>query len=129
LCFLLFPACYTIKQGATLFSLLARAQPLEKLNLTDEKTAQFVQYVRDIRVFAVTELGLKDTKNYTGYVTIDRDYLAAVVSACDPDSFNTYEWRFPVVGRMPYKGFFDTEDARAEAAKLKKKGLMFGCAA
>jgi predicted aminopeptidase len=118
-----FSACYTLKQGAAMFSLLGRAVPLEKLDLSDEKTAQFVERVRDIRAFAVNELGLRDTKNYTRYVNIERDYLAAVVSACDAGRFKTYEWRFPIVGRVPYKGFFNIKDARKEADKLKAKGL------
>jgi predicted aminopeptidase len=63
------------------------------------------------------------SKNYTRYVKLDRDYLAAVVSASAKDSFTRYEWRFPIVGAMPYKGFFDVDDARKERAKLEKKGL------
>jgi predicted aminopeptidase len=68
-------------------------------------------------------LGLKESKNYTKYVEIDRDYLAAVVSACAGDSFTRHEWHFPVVGSVPYKGFFDLQDARKEAARLKKDDL------
>jgi predicted aminopeptidase len=56
-------------------------------------------------------------------VEIDRDYLAAVVSACAADSFTRHEWHFPVVGAVPYKGFFDPKDAEKEAAKLKAQGL------
>jgi predicted aminopeptidase len=46
-----------------------------------------------------------------------------VVSACAADSFARHEWKYPVVGAMPYKGFFKIEDARRERAKLEKKGL------
>jgi predicted aminopeptidase len=88
-----------------------------------EKNRRFVEQVQDIRRFAREELGLAATKNYTKYVTIDRDYLAAVVSASAADSFERHEWRFPVVGSMPYKGFFDPADARKERAKLEKRGL------
>ncbi len=82
-----------------------------------------MERVQDIRRFAMEELGLEMSKNYTRYVNIDRDYLAAVVSACAADSFTRYEWHFPVVGSMPYKGFFNVEDARKERDKLEKKGL------
>jgi predicted aminopeptidase len=54
---------------------------------------------------------------------MDRDYLAAVASAAAQDSFTRHEWKYPVVGVMPYKGFFNVEDARKERAKLEKKGL------
>jgi predicted aminopeptidase len=46
-----------------------------------------------------------------------------VVSASAKDSFTRYEWHYPVVGDMPYKGFFNVEDARKERDKLEKKDL------
>ncbi|MDR0315366.1 MAG: aminopeptidase, partial [Treponema sp.] len=119
--------CYTLKQGSTLLGYLNRAVPLESLLETSDIDGagnnSFVERVQDIRRFAMEELGLKMSKNYTRYVQIDRDYLAAVVSASAQDSFSRYEWHFPVVGAMPYKGFFNVEDARKERAKLEKKGL------
>ena len=118
--------CYTLKQGATMLGYLNRAVPLEKIsegeNVSDEDLL-FVQKVNDIRRFAMEELRLKESKNYTRYVELDRDYLAAVVSACAKDSFPRHEWWFPVVGRVPYKGFFNVDGARAERAKLEKKDL------
>ncbi|MDR0457398.1 MAG: aminopeptidase [Treponema sp.] len=126
--------CYTLKQGSIMLGYLSRAVPLESLPKTaaggneteiaeTEKILRFVELIGDIRRFAMEELGLKISKNYTRYVQIDRDYLAAVVSASAADSFTRYEWRYPVVGSMPYKGFFNVEDARRERAKLEKKGL------
>jgi predicted aminopeptidase len=82
-----------------------------------------VERIRDIRRFAQDELGLRETANYTRYVDINRDYLAAVVSASAEDSFSRHEWWFPVVGKVPYKGFFNPDDARREGKKLQKKGL------
>jgi predicted aminopeptidase len=125
----LFSGCYTLKQGTAMLGYLNSAVPLESLLAAEsagsdaEKNRRFVELVRDIRHFASEELGLAMSKNYTHYVSIDRDYLAAVVSASAPDSFTPYQWRFPVVGTMPYKGFFNVEDARKERAKLEKKGL------
>jgi predicted aminopeptidase len=124
--------CYTLKQGTTLLSYLGRAVPLEAL-LEDkangaqdpeaEKNRLFVERIKDIRRYAKEELGLNMGKNYTRYVKIDRDYLAAVVSACAADSFTRHEWKYPVVGAMPYKGFFNIEDARKERVKLEKNGF------
>jgi predicted aminopeptidase len=118
--------CYTLKQGTTMLGYLGQAVPLEKLASGDgasEEDREFVKRVDDIRRFAMEELGLKESKNYTRYVELDRDYLAAVVSASPNDSFGRYEWWFPVVGRVPYKGFFNVADARKERAKLEKKDL------
>jgi predicted aminopeptidase len=117
-----FSGCYTLQQGTTLLGYLGRAVPLDSLAGSDE-TLRFVERVRDIRLFAMEELGLAESANYTRYVELDRDYLAAVVSATAKDSFTRHEWWYPVVGRMPYKGFFNVKDARKEREKLQKKGL------
>jgi predicted aminopeptidase len=134
----LFSGCYTLSQGVTLLGYLGRAVPLEELtageggegndgedaeNTEAGENARFVERVRDIRRFATGELGLAESANYSKYVALDRNYLAAVVSAAAPDSFTRYEWWFPVVGKVPYKGFFKVEDARREQDKLRKKGL------
>jgi predicted aminopeptidase len=130
----LFSGCYAIRQGTVMLGYLNRAVPLESLlesgntgggdEISEmEKNRRFVERVQDIRRFAMEELGLEISRNYTRYVSMDRDYLAAVVSASEADSFTRYEWKYPVVGRMPYKGFFNVEDARRERAKLEEKGL------
>jgi len=119
----LLSGCYTLKQGVTMLGYLNRAVPLEKLARTDPDKEEFVRLVNDIRAFAMEELGLAMSKNYTRYVELDRSFLAAVVSASAKDSFTRHEWHFPVVGAMPYKGFFDVQDARKERAKLEKKDL------
>ncbi|GHV81216.1 hypothetical protein AGMMS49944_30070 [Spirochaetia bacterium] len=100
---------------------LGKAVPLESLLATQD--AEFARQVMDIRRFALEKLGLRETSNYTKYVEIDRNYLAAVVSASAGDSFDRHEWWFPIVGSVPYKGFFNPADARKERTKLEKKGL------
>jgi predicted aminopeptidase len=118
--------CYSLKQGTIMLGYLGRAVPLKELSTGEnvsEEDRLFVTRVENIRRFAMTELGLKESKNYTRYVKLNRDYLAAVVSASPKDSFGRYEWWFPVVGKLPYKGFFLVKDAGKERAKLEKKGL------
>jgi len=118
--------CYTLRQGTTMLGYLNRAVPLEELAANETATdddRNFVQRVEDIRRFAIEKLGLKASRNYTRYVELDRDYLAAVVSASAKDSLTAYQWWFPVVGNVPYKGFFNVEDARKERAGLEKKDL------
>jgi predicted aminopeptidase len=115
---LLLSGCYTLKQGITLLGYLNQAIPLEKIDNED-----FIRLVKEIRAFAMEELGLKESRNYTSFVKLDRDYLAAVVSASAKDSFRRHEWDYPIVGRLPYKGFFNIKDARKERSELEKKGL------
>lgn len=126
LSFLSLGGCYVLKQGSTLLDYRHRAVPIDSMirdESTPEDTRKFLERVKEIKRFAVDELGLAENDNYTNYVDINRDYLALVVSATEKDSFKRYEWWFPVVGDVPYKGFFEEKDAREEAAELKKKDL------
>ena len=118
--------CYTIRQGVTFLGYLNRAIPLEELVTREGATEDdiaFVQRVNNIREFALGYLGLDGHRNYTRYVALDRNFLAAVVSASAPDSFDRHYWWFPVVGRMPYKGFFNVDGARRERDRLERRGL------
>ena len=121
-----FSGCYTIRQGSAFLGYLNRAVPLESLIAADDATEEdhlFVQRVQDIRGFAFDYLGLDGRRNYTRYVALDRDFLAAVVSASASDSFTRHYWWFPVVGRVPYKGFFNVDGARRERERLERRGM------
>jgi predicted aminopeptidase len=43
--------------------------------------------------------------------------------AAPRDSLEPYTWWFPIVGRVPYRGYFDDADAVAEAQSLENRGL------
>lgn len=123
--FLSLTGCYVIQQGTILLSYHSRAVPVEELltqTETEPETKTFLSQVQDIRTFATEELGLMSNTNYTTYVELDRQHLAYVVSASDAVSFTPYEWWFPIVGKVPYKGFFREPDARKEAQGLRQKG-------
>ncbi|MDR2543831.1 MAG: aminopeptidase [Treponema sp.] len=113
-----FSGCYTVKQGVTMLGYLCRAVPLED---TDDE--DFIRLVGEIRAFAGEELGLTMSKSYTRIVELNRDYLAAVVSASAKDSFRRHEWLYLIVGRLPYKGFFNVDGARKEQRRLEKRDL------
>ncbi len=123
---LLISACYVTEQGTRYLSIRSKAIPVAKA-LADSKTAPEVrallERVAEVRVFASEKLGLKQTKNYTSIVMTDRDHLADIVSACAELSFNRYLWSYPLVGKLPYQGYFTLSEAQAESSRLKKKGL------
>lgn len=66
--------------------------------------------------------GLKPTGNYETYVQLHRPAVSWVVSACEPLRFEPMHWSFPVVGSVPYLGFFDPMDAAAYGRSLKSQG-------
>jgi predicted aminopeptidase len=80
-----------------------------------------LQLVLDVRDYA-DSIGLDAGKTYTTYADVGRDTLLMVLQAAPPDCICPYTWKWPIVGRMPYKGFFDAADARREAARLEARG-------
>jgi predicted aminopeptidase len=68
-------------------------------------------------------LGLKKTQNYQKVYLKSRQNPIYTISASPKDRLVRKTWWFPVVGRMPYLGFFDLERARAKKADLVKNDL------
>jgi predicted aminopeptidase len=117
---------YLIKSAYSQADLLRRRVPIDEAlkneSLTEQQKAKLKLAV-DARVFAEKELGLKATENYTSYVQLDRPFVTYVVSAAPKNELTHHLWRYPVVGSLPYKGFFNPDDAKEEADKLKAEGL------
>ena len=116
---------YLAKQGGYLLRYSSGAQPVKSLledPSTPADTKEFLLRVQDIKRFAVETVGLKNNDNYTRYREIDRDHMVDVVQACDAASFDPYMWGYPILGRLPYKGFYERPDADAEASRLKGLG-------
>lgn len=127
ICFILvlFNGCYLIKQGIYLVRYNSRARPFEAILKdpdTEEKIRSFLKLAQEIRTFAIDSVGLEKNDNYSRMVEINNDYIAVFVSAAQKLSFEQYKWCFPVLGCIPYKGFFELEDAKKEAGKLSGKG-------
>ncbi len=62
--------------------------------------------------------GLTPTGNYAQYADLHRSAAVWVVQGCAPLAFKPRRWSFPIVGTVPYLGFFDEASARAYAAML-----------
>ena len=124
-CIVALSGCYLLKQGGYIIRYNRQAvsidRVLKKRNLSlDDR--EFLLLVKDIKQYAVDEIGLKQDDNYTKFVDMPKDYLADVVSACRSDAFETYTWQYPLFGSFPYKGFFERVDAMTEVRRLKEKG-------
>jgi predicted aminopeptidase len=90
---------------------------------TDAETRGKLALVLEARAFARDSLGLRAGESYTLFSQVRSDTLAMVLSAAPKDAFRAHTWWFPVVGRVPYKGFFDPADAEAEARRLEAQGF------
>jgi predicted aminopeptidase len=125
---LLAAACspvYVLRAGMEQARILSRRQPIAEVitdPATSPETRRKLELVLQARTFAERGLGLAAGESYTTFSTVDSDTLLLVVSAARPDRFEAYTWWFPIVGRVPYKGYFDFEAAHGEAAGLADAG-------
>jgi len=122
---LLLSSCYVGSEGLRYLSIISKAVSLDRAladPATDPGTRRLIEEARAARSFAVSTIGLKDTRNYRSIVRLDSDRLATVVQGCAELSFDRYLWSYPVVGALPYRGYFDAKDAAAEEARLKGRG-------
>jgi len=67
-------------------------------------------------------LGLNAKETYTTYSDVGRDTLLLVLQAAPKDCICPYTWKYPIVGRIPYKGFFDPEAAKHASGQLAARG-------
>ncbi len=117
---------YLINSAYNQFDLLTSGESVDKLlesgDLTDNERKQLA-LAQSVRKFAKEELNLNVGNNYSEYVKLNRDYVTYVVNASEKWRLQSYEWWFPIVGSVPYKGYFNEADAKAEEQRLKAKDL------
>ncbi len=68
-------------------------------------------------------LGLAAGESFTTFARLDRDTLVLVLSAAYRDRLEAYRWWFPIVGRLPYKGFFRPDDAKRARDGFQARGF------
>ena len=90
---------------------------------TDAATRAKLQLVLATRAFAADSLGLSTGESFTTYSTVPSDTLVLVLSGAYRDQLKSYSWWFPIVGRVPYKGFFDFAAAKRAEQALQREGL------
>ena len=78
--------------------------------------------VSQVRDFA-SKLGLRVGKRYTHYAPWPGDRIVTTVVATRAGEIRPASFWFPIVGRVPYKGYFDREKAASEAERLRAHGL------
>ncbi|HEU4829668.1 MAG TPA: aminopeptidase [Gemmatimonadales bacterium] len=115
---------YLARAGLEETRILAAARPIDEI-AADPGAAPglraTLQLVLDARDFAA-ELGFEAKETYTTYTDVGRDTLLLVLQGAPKNCICPVTWKWPIVGRMPYKGFFDPEAAQRAAGELAARG-------
>jgi predicted aminopeptidase len=117
---------YVLRAGYEEAKILSRREPIARLvadSTTPPQTRAKLALVVQARDFARDSLRLDAGKSYTTFSQLDSDTLALVLSAARKDAFKAHTWWFPIVGHVPYKGFFSERKARRAAEALERKGF------
>jgi predicted aminopeptidase len=117
---------YLLRAGWEEGKILARRRPIADLvadATTPPPLRSKLMLVLAARAFAHDSLGLATGQSFTTYSRLDRDTLVLVLSGAYRDKLRSRTWWFPVVGRVPYKGYFDFGAARAAERELAAQGF------
>ncbi len=117
-------AAYLSQAGLGQIDILRRARSVESVvadSTTKTRTRELLRRIADIKAFGV-ENGLVATSNYEAYADLERTSAVWVVNACEPLRFVEKTWSFPIVGSVPYLGWFDRAKADRMGEKFRSEG-------
>ena len=116
---------YVLRAGWEEAKILTARRPIHEIVHDTTASAELrgkLRLVQHAREYSERTLELVPGDAFTSYVELERDTLLMVVNAAHEFELRWKTWWFPIVGRLPYKGYFDFEKARLEAEKLDEQG-------
>jgi predicted aminopeptidase len=117
---------YVVQSANGHFDLMGRREPIDAIlddPSRDPVLKTRLEHALEARDFASRELGLPDNGSYRQYAELDRPYATWVVHATPEFSLEARQWCFPVIGCVPYLGFFSKRKAEEKAEALRVEGL------
>ena len=105
--------------------LMARRRPLIEAQADTTLPAAWrenIGLVIAARAYADSALGLTPGTSFTTFAEVGRDTLVLVLSAAPKNALTPHQWWFPIVGRVPYRGFFSLARARAAVRDFEARG-------
>ncbi len=101
---------YLVRAGWEEAKILARRRSIVRMAADPRvppATRKKLQMVLDARAFAKDSLNLAAGRSFATFSQLDSDTLVLVLSAAYRDRLENVTWWFPIVGSVPYKGYFD----------------------
>lgn len=116
---------YVLRAGWEEARILAARRPIGEVirdTAVEPAVRAKLRLVRDTRDFARLTLGLDPGDSFTSYAEVSSDTLLLVITAAEEFALRWKTWWFPIVGRVPYRGYFDFDRALREAERLGAQG-------
>jgi predicted aminopeptidase len=110
------------EEGRLLWHRQPISDVLTRSDLAAETRAK-LETVLAVRKFAADRLGLNVGGAYKTLTQVDSGAIVWIVMAAPRTSLTPYTWWFPIVGAVPYRGYFSHDDANVEAAGLEARGF------
>lgn len=117
--------CYPLQASLGHLELMSRRQPLAGIvsdAAADQNLRTHLQLVAEIRAFASRELGLPDNGSYRSYAQLDREYPVWNVWVVPEFDLRPRQSCFPVVGCVPYRGYYSKQAAEEYAEEFTAAG-------
>jgi len=117
---------YLFHAGAGQLRILHSAIPIEKAlkdDTLDQEQRNHLNLIEKIKAFGEAELGLVKTKSYETCFLNSEENRIYTISASPKDRLRFITWWFPIVGKVPYLGYFDLERAISQKRALLDKDL------
>ncbi len=89
---------------------------------TTDEMKEKLQLIEEVRTYLGDSLGLNQTENYTTFYDQKDKPILWVLTASPEFEIISHEWEFPILGKFPYKGFFDFAAAEKEEKEMQSKG-------
>jgi predicted aminopeptidase len=116
---------YLLQQAAGQLHVLFNTTPIDEFKKRarlPEQESENLALVEQIKNFSVDSLGFSPTKNFTSVYDQRQLPVLWVITASEPYGFSAFQWQFPVVGEVSYKGFFKKQLAEKEYHRLRSLG-------
>ncbi|MBI3099311.1 MAG: aminopeptidase [Planctomycetes bacterium] len=116
---------YVAKQASGQLHIVMNRTSIDKLlktgRLTEDQKEK-LRLVLEAKAYAEETIGLTRSDNYLKYHDTGGKSVAWNLSASPRDALAPKTWWFPIVGTVPYLGYFDREDGEIEERRLKAQG-------
>ena len=116
---------YLLQQGSGQLNVLFHTVGLDEYSRNLEPGSREFDnscLIDKIKTYSVDSIGYVPGKSYQTVFVQTESTTLWVITASKPFALEPYEWEFPLVGKVSYKGYFDKARATAEYNHLRALG-------